>query len=83
VTGDPLQQLEAELTGTVWAMWAGVPPPKRTPGCPVTGWTHEQGPPWRVIAARDPFDLPIRKWARPYTGDEATVDVAEWLSRGR
>jgi hypothetical protein len=41
---------------------------------------HESSPPWRVIASRDPFTLPMRSYARPYTGDEPTVDVAEWLA---
>jgi hypothetical protein len=64
----------------LWAMWVGIPPPHARPGCPVTGWVHEPGMPWRVIVSRDPFALPVFGVRCPYTGSEATVDVAEWLA---
>jgi hypothetical protein len=75
----PLTEAFAEVG--VWAIWLDQPRPAHKSPCPFTGWVHEGREPYRVIVATDPFDLPRLGDRRPYTGDEPTVDVREWLSR--
>jgi hypothetical protein len=70
-----------EVLPPTWALWHTAPlPPHTPPGCPRTGWIHEGHPPYRVIAAADPFTLGRISGceAVPYTGTEPTIDVHEW-----
>lgn len=65
--------------------WRVPDPPRHPPAnprAPVTGWVHENGPPWRVITGPEAtLRATLPTWdTAPYDGDEQTVSHADWMA---
>lgn len=71
----------------LYAAWVPEPlNPDNKNGCPFTHWLHGDEKPWRVVTADSKEKLGVLERSgkdveiRPYTGDEPTVPIEEFLS---